>query len=139
MSSDLRSYAEAWLAGRDLKPSTVQLYRRQLDELILPRLGEVRLERLAPATVRNWHAALRKEAGERKAALDRAAAARAAMGEPVKSARSGETQVAQAYALLRAIMNSAYRDDLIAANPCRIAGRIEQENPQEQAGDPGGA
>lgn len=120
VSSDLRSYAEAWLAGRDLKPSTVQLYRRQLDELILPRLGDVRLERLAPTTVRNWHAALRKEAGERKAARDRLAAANAAMGEPVKAARSGETQVAQAYSLLRAIMNSAYRDDLITANPCRI-------------------
>lgn len=43
------------------------------------------------------------------------------MGELVKSARSGETLIAHGIrAVARDHEQRAYRDDLIAANPCRI-------------------
>lgn len=91
----LRDYAGRWLATRDLKPRTRSLYRDQLDRLILPALGDVRLSRLTPTTVRTWHASL---------------------------SASAPTQRAHAYSLLRAIYSTAVADDLVEANPCRIRG-----------------
>lgn len=119
-AKDLRAFAEAWLAGRDLKPKTVQQYRNLLDDMILPDLGDVPVDKLSVATVRNWHASMNTAAATKKAAAEAIAAKRAKPGAPVKAVRSGDTWVAHAYSLLRAIMNSAYRDDLIQANPCRI-------------------
>jgi len=117
---DLRSFAEEWLAGRDLKPKSVQQYRRLLDDMILPELGDVPVDKLSVATVRNWHTSMKTTAAAKKTAAEAAAAKKATPGAPVKPVRSGATWVAHAYSLLRAIMNSAYRDDLISANPCRI-------------------
>ncbi len=86
-------YAEAWLAGRDLKPRTRQHYRQILDPRILPTFGPRRLADVTPAQVRLWHAGLD-------------------VGKP--------TIRAHAYALLRTIFTTAVADDLIAANPCRV-------------------
>jgi integrase len=91
----LRVYAETWLATRELKPSTRAHYRTLLDQHLLPALGGLPLDRLDPAAVRAWYATL----DGKKA-----------------------TQRAHAYSLLRAICTTAFADDLIAANPCRIRG-----------------
>lgn len=91
----LKQYADVWLASRDLKPRTRMLYRDLLDALIVPHLGEVLVERLAPTTVRNWYATLDA---------------------------STPTRRAHAYSLLRSIMTTAVSDDLATANPCRIRG-----------------
>jgi len=47
------SYAEAWLAQREIKPRTRALYRGLLDRLILPEFAEMSLRDIAFATVRS--------------------------------------------------------------------------------------
>src|SRR3954463_1122239 len=97
----LRVSADAWLAerrvrGRVLAPRTVDTYRHSLDMWILPFLGDMPLRTLTPATVRRWHAEV--------------------------AASTGTTATRQAYALLRATLNTAVADDAIGRNPCRIRG-----------------
>lgn len=94
-TTTVRVYAETWLASRDLKPRTRLLYRGLLDALILPDLGDARLDKVSPTTVRNWYATLDE-------------------GTP--------TRRAHAYSLLRSIFSTAVSDDLVTANPCRIRG-----------------
>jgi integrase len=90
----LKQYANNWLKTRRLKPGTRALYRRLLDNLILPELGAVPIDRIAPTTVRNWY----HELGDDK-----------------------PTRRAHAYGLLHAIMATAEADDVIShRNPCRI-------------------
>jgi integrase len=89
------SYADTWLAGRQLRPRTRELYRRQLDRLILPNFGTLPLDAIRPADVRAWHAGL----------------------DPARP-----TQRAHAYSLLRTICATAVDDELLASNPCRIRG-----------------
>ncbi|MDQ6875272.1 MAG: site-specific integrase [Actinomycetota bacterium] len=91
----LTDYADAWLAGRELKPRTRELYRGLLDDLILPELGRLKMSRVTPARVRGWYAALDV---------------------------STPTRRAHAYALLRTMFSSAVADDVLDANPCRIRG-----------------
>jgi integrase len=89
-------YAETWLAGRDLSPSTRRLYRAILGKQILPAFGHHMVSEITPAMVREWHAKLR--------------------------AQTGPTQRARAYSLLRVILSTAADDELIPVNPCRIRG-----------------
>lgn len=91
----LRDYAAGWLEGRDLKPRTREHYRVMLEGLIEPDLGSLRLSRITPTRVRSWHDGLDKDA---------------------------PTMRAHAYGLLRTILGTAHREDLIDANPCRISG-----------------
>jgi integrase len=91
----LAGYAEPWLADRQLKPRTRQLYRSLLDHHILPTLGDKPLASLTAADIRAWHAA---------------------------QGRATPTATAHAYALLRTILGSAVDDDLIPSNPARIRG-----------------
>jgi integrase len=91
----LGEYADRWLAGRDLKPRTRAHYRDLLDDLILPRLGALRVSRVSPAKVRDWHGTL----------------------DATKP-----TQRAHAYGLLRTLTTTAVADELLTANPCRIRG-----------------
>lgn len=88
-------YAVGWLAGRELKPRTVDLYRRILERSILPTFEARRLDKITAADVRAWHAAL----------------------DPKK-----KTARAHAYALMRTIMATAVAEELIPANPCTIRG-----------------
>lgn len=94
VSGSLRAYADEWLQTREIKPSTRALYRGLLDDLILPALGDRPLDKIEPATVRAWYAALDA---------------------------SRPTRRAHAYSLLRAIFMTAVEHDLVPANPCRIA------------------
>lgn len=86
-------YAAAWLAGRDLKPRTRDHYHRVLSQRILPTFGEDRTDAITPTMVRVWYSA--QDAAK-------------------------PTMRAHAYSLLRAIMNTAVEDELIAVNPCKI-------------------
>ena len=88
-------FAESWLADRPLKPRTRDLYRRLLDQKILPTLGDVALKDITSLTVRQWHATLDPELPTRRA---------------------------HAYALLRTILGSAVTEELLTANPCHIRG-----------------
>lgn len=89
------TYAETWLAGRDLATRTRDHYRQLLDAHILPTFGAQRLDAITPAHVRAWHASL-------------------LAGRP--------TLRAHAYGLLRAICTTATVDDAMTANPCRVRG-----------------
>ena len=95
-SQTLRAYATTWLperlAVRGLKPKTVSEYRRYLDRLIYPTLGELRLRDITPATVRAWVGTLN-----------------------AKTPRINE----HAYALLKTIFATAVQDELLDRNPCR--------------------
>lgn len=54
----LAEYANPWLDSRELKPRTRAHYRNLLDNSILPPLGNLRLARLSPETVRAWYTCL---------------------------------------------------------------------------------
>ena len=91
----LSDYADTWLRQRTLKPRTVALYRDLLDRRILPPLGDLRVDQITPALVRDWYSRLDA---------------------------SKPRQRAHAYALLRTVCSAAVSDELLAANPCRIRG-----------------
>jgi integrase len=97
----LKEYAPQWLQDRRVKsqplaPRTRDTYQHSLNMWILPKIGHLSLNRLTPAVVRSWHAEV--------------------------SAATGPTASRQAYALLRAICNTAVSDELILRNPCRVVG-----------------
>jgi integrase len=94
------AYAATWLAGRHvagrpIKPRTRAHYQALLDAHLLPTFGNRALHTITPADVRAWHAVT---------LVDR------------------PTLRAHSYSLLRTIFASAEKDELIAANPCRITG-----------------
>jgi integrase len=90
------AYAAGWLKGRDLAGGTRKLYRIILDTHILPAFEDTPVTAITPTAVREWHAEIRT--------------------------RTGPTQRARAYSLLRTILGTAVTDDIIPANPCRIRG-----------------
>lgn len=105
----LRDYSAAWLQqrtvrGRPLAPRTVDTYRHSLDAWILPSLGQLPLDRITPAHIRRWHAEV--------------------------SRQTGPTAVRQAYAVLRAILNTAVADEALHRNPCRIVGAGQAHTPE---------
>lgn len=108
-STRLRDYALRWLEqrtvkGQPLAARTRDTYRHSLDAWILPTLGDLPLSRIGPADVRTWHAAV--------------------------AARTGPTATRQAYALLRAILNTAVADEALHRNPCRIHGAGQPNSPE---------
>jgi integrase len=92
----LRTYAEAWLAGRDLEQTTRDHYAQVLRDHVYPTFGDVAVVAITPSSVREWHARLK--------------------------ATTGPTARAHAYGLLRTICNTAVADEVIGANPCRVRG-----------------
>jgi integrase len=91
----LAAYADRWLSQRPLRPRTLVLYRSLMDRLICPELGTIPLASVTPEQVRQWHTGL---------------------------GAYHPTRNSQAYVLLHAICQTAYADELIPANPCRIRG-----------------
>ncbi|MBV2362253.1 tyrosine-type recombinase/integrase [Streptomonospora nanhaiensis] len=101
-----RVYAGDWLEDRDLAPKTAQLYEGLLRIHLNPFFGDMSLNDIKEAHVRKWRTARRKS-------------------------KVGKTTVAKAYRLIRAIMNTAVRDELIRKNPCQIEG-AGQEHSEER-------
>lgn len=105
----LADYSRAWLQertvrGRPLAPRTTDTYRHSLNAWILPTLGDVPLNKITPAHVRRWHALV--------------------------SSQTGVTAVRQAYAVLRAVLNTAVADEALHRNPCRIKGAGQAHTPE---------
>lgn len=88
-------YARPWLDDRPLRPRTRAGYSALLDRFLLPAFGPLPLPEITPERVRRWYAEL---------------------------GPSRPTQRAHAYSLLRTILASAVRDQVLAANPCHIRG-----------------
>ena len=99
----LVEYAPQWVAcrltsrGEPLRPRVVELYECELRLHILPVLGAIPMGTLTTARVRSWHADLLTHG-------------------------PGPSTTAKCYRLLRAILNTAVEDGILAANPCRIKG-----------------
>ncbi len=89
------SYAERWIAERDLKPRTRGDYRRILDKHLIPKFGATPIQAITPTMVRSWYAGLDK---------------------------TKPTMRAHTYSLMRTIMRAAVADDLIASSPCKVPG-----------------
>ncbi len=105
----LRDYSHDWLQqrtvrGRPLPPRTTDTYRHSLNAWVLPILGDAPVDRITPAHVRRWHAQV--------------------------SAMTKPTAVRQAYAVLRAVLNTAVADDVLQRNPCRIKGAGQAYPPE---------
>lgn len=100
------AYSTAWVTTRPLSSRTADLYRSLLANHIGPTFDAIPLSEITPVSVREWHAGLGK-------AKPRAAA--------------------NAYALLKAILNTAVSDDAISANPCRVTGGGSYRRAKEPA------
>ena len=90
----LKVYADRWhdeTVNRH-KPRTRALNRGYLDNVILPGLGDHRLKALKVSDIREWFAGL----------------------------EDYPTRNANAYSLLRTILNQAVDDEILDANPARI-------------------
>lgn len=90
----LRTYANKWhdeTVNRH-KPRTRVLNRGYLDNVILPGLGDRALKSLTVSDIREWHAGL----------------------------EDFPTRNANAYSLLRTILNQAVDDEILTANPARV-------------------
>ncbi|MDA2809057.1 tyrosine-type recombinase/integrase [Nocardiopsis sp. RSe5-2] len=90
-------YAAGWLEQRELSPKTEQLYEGLLRIHLKPTFDHMSIKDIREAHVRKWRTARRKS-------------------------KVGKTTVAKAYRLMRAILNTAVRDELIRKNPCQIEG-----------------
>ena len=101
-------YAENWLRERPrLRPRTIELYELLLRRHINPVLGAVEVGKLSTPMVRTWRANL-------------------------LAGGASQSMAAKAYRLLRAILNTAVKEDeLTRVNPCRIPG-ADKEEPEER-------
>ena len=91
-----KTYADQWMAHRDLKDRTREHYAKLLAEKIEPTFGHLPLASITADDVRAWHAKLGKD------------------GTPTLRAHS--------YGLLRTIMATATSDGKVSLNPCVIRG-----------------
>lgn len=95
----LASYAKSWMDNKTkLARRTRDHYESQLDNLVVPALGDLALAEITPEHVRAWFAGL----------------------DTAHEARN-----AKAYALLNGIFNTAVADELVERNPCRIKGAAQ--------------
>jgi hypothetical protein len=112
----VEGYGTQWIERHNgLKNSTRQLYRQTFAHHIAPYIGQLRLDKVTPDIVRDYHADLREHLqttlqGER-ADIDRPS-----------QVRDGSSTVARSYRLLRSIFTTAVDDEVIQRNPCRIKG-----------------
>lgn len=90
-------YATEWLRDRQLRPKSRQLYEGLLRLHLFPTFGSVPIAAIRERNVRTWHA-------------------RQLENGP------GDSTVAKAYRLLRAVLTTAVEDELIRRNPCHIKG-----------------
>src|SRR3954471_13386969 len=103
---ELAQYGSRWIAERKLASRTRELYEDLFRINIGPYLGKLTLDSIKPATIRSW----------RKRLLDH--------GRP-------EPQAVKAYCLLRAILNTAIKEDgILRENPCRIKGYDKYHTPE---------
>lgn len=98
-------FAWLWLKERKLADTTYERYEGILRNHVEPILGDKPLADIKEGTVRRWRASL----------LDNG------VGEPT---------VAKAYRLLHAIFATAFDDQLIKRNPCRIKGAGQDTSPE---------
>lgn len=103
----LATYAARWITERGgLSERTVRFYEGLLRLHVTPVLGGKDIRRLTSPMVRSW----------RQGLIDGGV---------------GASTVAKAYRFLRAVLNTAFDDEVIRRNPCRIKGAAV-ERPEER-------
>lgn len=107
----LGNYGRTWIEQRPLKETSRIRYLDDWNNHIAPRLGHYRLDLVTPEVVRTWYAELGTDLASKLAAKKKVSTA---------TRQDGTSTVARSYRILRAIMNTAVEDELIASNPCRI-------------------
>lgn len=108
----LNEFAIRCIKQRDLKESTRIRYGELWDTYIGPRIGEMVIDDIKPEVVRDWYFEVGQDL-----------AARSPEPKPgTLPRRTGRATVANAYRVLRLVMNVAVEDGLIDSNPCRIKG-----------------
>jgi hypothetical protein len=95
---------------RDLRPRTRELYGHLLARRIAPTFGAEPINRITTEAVRSWHATATSDISA--------------------------LQAAKAYRLLRAILNTAVADGLLASNPCCIPGAGQERSPERPLAEP---
>ncbi len=100
----LTDYAENWIKERPrLRPRTVELYNLLLRLHIAPYFGDAEISSITTPMVRSWRATL--------------------------VVKSSDAMAAKAYRLLRAVFNTAMKEDeMIRQNPCRIPGADKEHS-----------
>lgn len=115
VTDTLGEYGPRWIHDRPrLKASTRHQYEVDFRRHIDPILGAMVLDQIAPEDVRRWYS----ELSERL---------RSSLAD---TGRDGSPTVARAYRLLRAILQTAVDDDVLARNPCRIPGAGDARSPE---------
>ena len=102
----VRDFCEQWIesVASSLAPSTVSDYRRIIQQMIIPRLGKIRLGALTPAHISKFDNDLLKGGGRN--------------GKPL-----APRSVVYAHAVLGRALQDALRWGLIARNPSRMVKR----------------
>lgn len=103
--SDGSGARERSIKERNLSPTTAEPYGILLRLHIMPIIGRITLGDVSSELVRSWRSWL------------------------LENGRS-QTTTAKAYRLLRAVMNTAYDDNRIKRNPCRIPGADKEQAPE---------
>lgn len=106
----LGEYASAWIAGRSLAPRTRELYEDLLRRHLEPHLGTTPLVRLTTDRIRGWWSTVATDVSP--------------------------LQAAKAYRLLRAILNTAVADGLLARNPCVVPGAGRERSAERPLVEP---
>ncbi|MEV0216060.1 site-specific integrase [Micromonospora sp. ALFpr18c] len=102
----LDAYGRKWIAERKLQPRSRENYEDLFRLHICPHLGALALGAIKPQTIRTWRRTL-------------------------LGGGTTEPQAVKAYSLLRAILNTATKEDeLIRQNPCRIPGYDRYHTPE---------
>ncbi len=92
----VEEWCRSWLALRtDLRPTTRRLYAYLVKNYVVPHLGRNELGKLTSSAIRSWHAVMLSQ-------------------RPAVASR--------AYQVLRASLNTAVTDGVLAANPCKVKG-----------------
>jgi len=123
----LADFAAEWIdnggSRGKLGTRTASGYRDLMARQIVPVLGAKRLASIQPEDVRTWRTGLLK-AQQAKAAQPTKRGGKRQM--------TGDARTRQAYALLKAVMNTAVADGLIPRNPCQIKGAGIAQAPERQ-------
>lgn len=106
----LVEYAERWVVERRLQPRTRELYASLLRRHIAPHFASRTVDQVNAQTIRTWR-------------------------QKLLVGGASTIVAAKAYRLLRAIFNTAVREDrLIAENPCRIPGYDKEDSAERPVG-----
>jgi len=86
----VRSFAERYLRGRGLRPTTVLNYQRLLATRINPYLGEMPLKNVTLSEIKAWRSSLNPKTEATNAGAYRLCGDGSSVGDPTTQPRSAE-------------------------------------------------